>query len=111
MIVSGAAPARVDALRRVRRCTLHVPTRLLPFLPCALASAEDSVLSIVAPSVNVLARKLSTVRGTAPDVVIGQSYGGSRGSASLRARRSGSVLSLRQRVPTIQLLVRQSSLN
>ena len=36
--------------------------------------------------------KPSTIRGAAPDVVIGQFYGGSRGSASLPRRRSGSVL-------------------
>ena len=41
MIVSGAAPPMVDALRRVRRCqALPVSTRLLPFLPRALASAD-----------------------------------------------------------------------
>src|SRR5271166_1834352 len=59
------------------RPALHVSTRLLPFLPCALASADCiGALSINAPSVNVLRRtrrKPSTIRGAAPDAVIGQS--------------------------------------
>ena len=38
MIVSGAAPPRVDTLQRVRRGP--VPAPLSPFLPCALASAD-----------------------------------------------------------------------
>ena len=49
-----------------------------------------SVLSIIAPSVNVLRRtrrKPSTIRGAAPDVVIGQIYGGSRGAHPYRRRR------------------------
>src|SRR5271165_5839707 len=58
------------------RPALHVSPRLSPFLPCALASADGIALSIIAPSVNVLGRtprKPSTIRGAAPDVVIGQS--------------------------------------
>src|SRR5271165_4324165 len=74
MIVSGAAPPRVDKLRRVRRCI--VSPRLSPFLPCALASADCiRPFSMIAPSVNVLSRtrrKPSTLRGAAPEVGIGQ---------------------------------------
>src|SRR5271165_6729475 len=58
------------------RPALHVSPRLSPFLPCALASAMVFGLFIIAPSVNVLGRnrrKPSTLRGAAPDVVIGQS--------------------------------------
>ena len=82
------------------RPALYVSKRLLPFLPCALASADCiGALCIIAPPVNVLRRtrrKPSTIRGAAPDVVIGQSTAARAGAHPYRARRSGSVLSLRQ---------------
>ena len=59
------------------RPALHVSPRLSLFLPYALASANCiGPLSVIAPSVNVQSRtrrKPSTLRGAAPDVVIGQS--------------------------------------
>src|ERR1700730_1848079 len=81
MIVSGAAPPMVDALRRVRcciavRCGAYVDSS---FAVSAMRAREwrwYSALSIIAPSANVLRRtrrKPSTIRGAAPDVVIGQS--------------------------------------
>src|SRR5271166_5438108 len=69
----------------------------LPFLPCARECRLYSALSIIAPSVNVLRRtrrKPSTIRGAAPDVVIGQSTAARAGAHPYRRRRSGSVLSL-----------------
>ena len=74
MIVSGAAPPMVDVLRRVRRCMSR--RLLLSFLPRALTSADCiSARSIIAPSVKLrrTRRRLSTIRGALPDVVIGQS--------------------------------------
>src|SRR5271166_5171051 len=66
-----------DGLCTPARPALHVSTRLLPFLPRTFASADCiGPLSIIAPPVNVLRRtrpKPSTIRGAAPDVVIGQS--------------------------------------
>ena len=62
------------------RPALDVSTRPLPFLPCGL--------SIIAPSVNVLRRtrrKPSTIRGAAPDVVIGQSTAARAGAHPYRA--------------------------
>ena len=78
MIESGAAPPMVDALRRVRRCN-GVACLDASFAVSATRARECrwySALSIIAPSVNVLRRtrrKPSTIRGAAPDVVIGQS--------------------------------------
>src|SRR5271165_5645111 len=74
MIVSGAAPPRVDTLRRVRRGM----SRPVFHRFCHARSRVPIVLglSIIAPSVNVLSRtrrKPSTIGGAAPDVVIGQS--------------------------------------
>ena len=94
------------ALRRVRRCTaLHVSTRLSPFLPCALASADCiRPFPLLRLLVNVLRRtrrKPSTIRGAAPDVVIGQSTAAPAGARPYRRRRSGSVLSLQQCILTI----------
>ena len=88
MIVSGAAPPMVDTLRRVRRCN-GVACLAPSFAVSAMRARECrsySALSIIAPSVNVprrTRRKPSTIRGAPPEVVIGQIYGGSRGSASL----------------------------
>ena len=56
----------------------------------------SSALSMIAPSVNVLRRtrrKPSTIRGAAPDVVIGQSTAVRAGARPYRRRRTGSVLS------------------
>src|SRR5271169_3998792 len=89
MIVSGAAPPMVDALRRVRR---WMSRRLF----CRFCHARSrvpmvglySALSIIAPSVNVLRRtrrKPSTIRGAAPDVVIGQSRAARAGAHPYRA--------------------------
>jgi hypothetical protein len=72
-IRSSTSDDRVGCSASDGRCAparpaLDVSTRPLPFLPCGL--------SIIAPSVNVLRRtrrKPSTIRGAAPDVVIGQS--------------------------------------
>src|SRR5580693_8952700 len=78
MIESGAAPPMVDAFRRVRRCN-GVACLDASFAVSATRARECrlySALSIIAPSVNVLRRtrwKPSTIRGAAPDVVIGQS--------------------------------------
>ena len=87
MIVSGAAPPMVDALRRVRRWMSR--RAVLPFLPCALASADGiRPFPMIAPSVNVLRRtrrKPSTIRGAAPDVVIGQSAAARAGAHPYRA--------------------------
>src|SRR5208337_2605662 len=61
--------------------------------------------SIIAPPVNVLRRtrrKPSTIKGAAPDVVIGQSTAARTGARPYRRRRSGSVLALLQCIPTIQ---------
>jgi hypothetical protein len=59
------------------RPALHVSTRLLTFLPRALASTDCfRSFPLFAPPVNVLRwtrRKPSTIRRGAPDVVIGQS--------------------------------------
>ncbi len=93
--VSRAAPWMADALRRVRRCTSPPPFVVL-----------HSALSMIAPSVNVLRRtrrKPSTIRGAAPEVVIGQSTAARAGAHPYHHRRSGSVLALLQRIPTIQL--------
>ena len=95
MIVSGAAPPMVDALRRVRRC---MSRRVF----CRFCHARPRVPivfgpSIIAPPVNVLRRtrrKSSTIRGGAPDVVIGQSTAARAGARPYRRRRSGSVLAL-----------------
>ena len=71
------------------RPALQVSTRLLTFLPHALASTGlYSVLSIIAPSVNVLRRtrrKPSTIRGAATEVVIGQSAAARAGARPYRA--------------------------
>src|SRR5271166_4417563 len=104
MIVSGAAPPMVDALRRVRRC---MSRRV--FAVSAMRARECRLYSdlfIFAPSVNVLRRtrrKPSTIRGAAPDVVIGQSTAARAGAHPYRRRRSGAVLSLLQCILTIQL--------
>ena len=100
MIVSGAAPPRVDALRRVRRwmsrrvfCRFcharsRVPMACGPFHYCAFCerAAPD------APETIDDQRRCTRCR----DRTI---YGGSRGSASLPRPRSGSVLSLLQCIP------------
>src|SRR5271167_1555804 len=108
MIVSGAAPPMVDGLRRVRRCMSRrvFAVSAMRARECRLYSA----LSIIAPSVNVLRRtrrKPSTIRGAAPDVVIGQSTAARAGAHPYRRRRSGSVLSLLQCILTIQLQQKQ----
>jgi hypothetical protein len=104
MIVSGSAPPMVDALRVVRRwmsrrvfwrfchARSRVPTVLGPFHYCAFCepAAPD------APETIDDQRRCTECRYRTI-------YGGSRGSASLPRRRSGSVLSLRQCIPTIQL--------
>ena len=102
MIVSGAAPPMVDALRRVRCC---MSRRVI----CRFCHARSrvpivSALSIIAPPVNVLRRtrwKPSTIKGAAPDVVIGQSTAARAGAHPYRRRRSGSVLSFRQCIPRV----------
>ena len=97
MIVSGAAPPMVDALRRVRRwmsrrvfCRFcharsRVPMVFGPFHYCAFCerAAPD------APETIDDQRRCTGCRYRTI-------YGGSRGSASLPRRRSGSVLSLLQ---------------
>ena len=99
----GAAPPMVDALRRVRRCMSQrvfcrfcharsrVPMVFGPFHDCACCerAAPD------APKTIDDQRRCTRCR----DRTI---YGASRGSASLPRRRSGSALSLLQRIPTIQ---------
>src|SRR6202035_1802010 len=104
MIESGAAPPMVDALRRVRRwmsrrvfCRFcharsRVPMVFGPFHYCAFCerAAPD------APETIDDQRRCTGCR----DRTI---YGGSRGSASLSRRRSGSVLSLLRWIPTVQL--------
>ena len=84
------APAR-PALQRLDASFVVSATRARE---CRLYSA----LSIIAPSVNVLRRtrrKPSTIRGAAPDVVIGQSTAVRAGARPYRRRRSASVLSKR----------------
>src|SRR6266481_8100943 len=93
MIVSGAAPPMVDALRRVRCCIALRAVACLDasFAVSAMRARECrrySALSIIAPSVNVLRRtrrKPSTIRGAAPDVVIGQSTAARAGAHPYRA--------------------------
>ncbi len=67
---------------------LHVPTRLFPFLPCALASADGiRPFPFIAPAVNVprrTRRKPSTISSAAPDVVIGQSTAARAGARPYR---------------------------
>jgi hypothetical protein len=100
------------------RPALHVSTRLLTFLPRALASTDCfRSFPLFAPPVNVLRwtrRKPSTIRRGAPDVVIGQSAAdragarpyhftcdaGSRGSASW----SASLPRLRRRTQNYLLI-------
>src|SRR6266481_3391510 len=92
MIVSGAAPPMVDALRRVRCCIALRAVACLDasFAVSAMRARECrrySALSIIAPSVNVLRRtrrKPSTIRGAAPDVVIGQSTAARAGAHPYR---------------------------
>src|ERR1700692_3562578 len=95
MIVSGAAPPMVDALRRVRRwmsrrvfCRFchtrsRVPMVFGPFHYCAFCerAAPDAPETID-----------DQRRGAAPDVVIEQSTAVAR-ERIYRRRRSGSVLS------------------
>ncbi len=67
---------------------------------CRLNSAR----SIIAPSVNVLRRtrrKPSTIRGAAPDVVIGQSTAARAGAHPYRAGEVARSYRLRQCIPTM----------
>ena len=104
MIVSGAAPPMVDALRRVRRwmsrrvfCRFcHARSRVSvvfgPFHYCAFCErAAPDALETIDDQRRCTGCRYRTI------------YGGSRGSASLPRRRSGSVLSLLQCIPTLQL--------
>src|SRR5580700_1242381 len=62
-----------------------------------------SALSIIAPSVNVLRRtrrKPSTIRGAAPDVVIGQSTAARAGARPCRAIRARTSHGKREGVQT-----------
>ncbi len=83
------------------RPALHVHADA-SFAVSALRAREGrlySALSMIAPSVNVLRRtrrKPSTIKGAAPDVVIGQSTAVRAGARPYRRRRTGSVLSLLQ---------------
>ena len=93
MIVSGAAPPMVDALRRVRRCTSRrlfcrfchprprVPFVLGPFHYCAFC--ERAVPD--APETIDDQKRCTRCR----DRTI---YGGSRGSASLPAKWLGPII-------------------
>ena len=109
MIVSGAAPPMVDALRRVRRCMSRrvfcrfcharsrVPMVFGPFHYCAFCerAAPD------APETIDDQRRCTGCRYRTI-------YGGSRGSASLPRRRSGSVLSLFLVSPLFELFLDRS---
>src|SRR5271165_3083826 len=99
MIVSGAAPPMVDALRRVRCCN-GAGCLDASFAVSATRARECrsySALSIIAPPVNVLRRtrrKPSTIRGAAPEVVIGQSTADRAGAhpyVRLRVRTNNGV--------------------
>ena len=106
LIVSGAAPPMVDALRRVRACMCRrvfcrfcharsrVPIVFGPFHYCACCerAAPDAPETI-------------DVGGAAPDVVIGQSTAARAGAHPCRpAKWLGPVL---QCVPTVQLQQKQ----
>ena len=93
MIESGAAPPMVDALRRVRRwmsrrvfCRFcharsRVPMVFGPFHDCAFCErAAPDALETIDDQRRCTGCRYRTI------------YGGSRGSASLPRRRSGSVL-------------------
>ena len=111
-IRGGTSDDRVGCSASNGRCAparpaLNVSTRLLPFLPCARECRWYSALSMIAPSVNVLRRtrrKPSTIRGAAPDVVIGQSTAARAGAHPYRGRRSGSVLSFLRCTATDKVL-------
>src|SRR5271157_2938274 len=88
MIVSGAAPPMVDALRRVRHCMSRrvFAVSATRARECRLYSA----LSIIVPSVNMprrTRRKPSTIRGAPPDVVIGQSTAAPAGARPYQLQR------------------------
>ena len=93
------------------RPALHVSTRVLPFLPRALASA-DRPFPLLRPSVNALRRtrrKPSTIKGAPPDVVIGQSTAARAGARPYRRRRSGSVLALLLRLRRASAAIKRIS--
>src|SRR5271166_5277151 len=101
---------RVQHLRGLIRSGASGVACLAPSFAVSAMRARECrlywALSIIAPSVNLLARtrrRPSTIRGAAPDVVIGQFTAAPAGAHPYRRRRSGSVLSLLQCILTIQL--------
>src|ERR1700736_3922475 len=98
-----------EGRRTPARPALHVACPDAPFAVSGMRARDCrlySALSIIAPPLNMLRRtrrKPSTIRGAAPDVVIGQSTEARAGARPYRHRRSGSVLSFLQRIPTNQL--------